>query len=388
MKILIVHPRLGWRGAEKLSVGLALSLQKHDHQVAYATLFVDPLHSPEGLDKLNLLLPSKFWQRLLMKNNFLLSIFGFWVLLILVFKHAKNFDILNPHNIPAPWIAVIVGKITSKPVVWTVHDISKKIPWEKKADILEYILWLIATSFLDRLFGNRVDEIITYSKGMAGQIQSRYRKRSNFVPPNINRIFFKSTPAASFLKEKLQGRYVLFSASQMHFRKNQIIAVRALSKILPKIANALLVLAGDGPDKDYLKTEVEKLGLKDKVIFPGVLSEGELGQLYKQADLFLLTSIEEPWGLTPFEALASGLISVVSDRTGAAEVIKRFKIGIIARPTAVDFARKILYAYNNRSKLNARIKRGRCWVKANMVPTRYAREHEKVFRAVVKHKHD
>ena len=169
----------------------------------------------------------------------------------------------------------------------------------------------------------------------------------------------------------------------MHFRKNQIIAIRAIKKLLPHIPSVLLILAGDGPDRSRLEREVEKLGLVNNVIFTGVLSERRLASLYRKAKIVLITSLKEPWGKVPFEALACGVISVVSKKAGCAEVIRKEKIGIVARPTASDFTSGIFYVYKNPFLAKTMAREGQVWVRKNLTLEKYTKESERLFKKVL-----
>ena len=95
-------------------------------------------------------------------------------------------------------------------------------------------------------------------------------------------------------------------------------AVRRLrGESLPKPLK--LVLAGYGPLEAELRGLVETLGLKDSVVFTGALAQGRLPSVYSAADVFVLPSLSEPWGLVVNEAMCCELPVAVSDRCGCAK---------------------------------------------------------------------
>ena len=77
-----------------------------------------------------------------------------------------------------------------------------------------------------------------------------------------------------------------------------------------------LILLGDGILKEELMMHAEKSGMSDDVIFPGFVQYNELPAYYCMADLFILASTSEQWGLVVNEAMASGLPVLVSSHCG------------------------------------------------------------------------
>ncbi|MGI9077947.1 MAG: glycosyltransferase family 4 protein [Gemmatimonadaceae bacterium] len=83
-------------------------------------------------------------------------------------------------------------------------------------------------------------------------------------------------------------------------------------------SGAHIVFAGSGPEEALLRREVERRGIKN-VSFLGFVNQRALPEVYSLADLFVMPSEFEPWGLVLNEAMAAGLPVVVSDEVGAAE---------------------------------------------------------------------
>ena len=383
MDILIVHPKLTWRGAEKLSVNLASALQSHGHNVAYLTLFVESKGIPTGIKKVNLIVPSLYIQKILRFNDLFFMLFGFWVLLFLVFKNAKKFQIINVHNIPSTWVGAIVGRIYHKPVVWTVHDVPKDISWKHKSSIIEYVLWFVASSFIDKLLVKRIDVVITQCKNVANEVKTRYKKETRIILPAVDSIYLKKIIGKRFFSNTISGKFVFLSASHMHFRKNQKTIIKAFSKFSKKVINSSLLLAGDGPDKPKLATLVNDLSLEHKVFFTGILSENRLAKLYESSNVLLLASIEEPWGLTPFEALAMGTPVIVSKFAGAYETIRGKGLGYFSKPSINSFYATMLDVYLHYEKAKKVALRGKRWVRKNMMPDRYAGEYELIYKSLI-----
>lgn len=84
-----------------------------------------------------------------------------------------------------------------------------------------------------------------------------------------------------------------------------------------------LIMLGDGILKEALKSQVIRLGLADKVLFPGFKQYQDLPIYYGLASLYIQASTSEQWGLVVNEAMASGLPVLVSERCGCAPDLVR-----------------------------------------------------------------
>lgn len=125
----------------------------------------------------------------------------------------------------------------------------------------------------------------------------------------------------------MQNEKVILCVAELHERKGQkflIEAVKMLEKDFPKIK---LVFVGDG----YERKSYEKLSrpLHEKVLFMG--RQKEVGKLMAAADIFVLPSVREAFGLVILEAAMSGAPTVASDVGGISEIIENGKTGLLAR---------------------------------------------------------
>jgi len=101
-------------------------------------------------------------------------------------------------------------------------------------------------------------------------------------------------------------------------------AVRALAAVR-RARPAVLVLVGDGPERGAVEELATLLGVRAAVAFAG--ERRSLGDLFAHADLFLLPSDQESFGLAALESLASGVPVVASDVGGVPEVVAHGETG-------------------------------------------------------------
>ena len=122
---------------------------------------------------------------------------------------------------------------------------------------------------------------------------------------------------------------VLLHASNFRSVKRVGDAVLALAEVL-RIRPAVLMLVGDGPEREGVERQAVALGLSGAVAFLG--EQRQMGRFFAEADLFLLPSEQESFGLAALEALASGVPVVATDVGGVSEVVRHGETGRLVPP--------------------------------------------------------
>lgn len=134
--------------------------------------------------------------------------------------------------------------------------------------------------------------------------------------------------------------YILYVGS-VEPRKNLRTLIRAFSRVLENKIDCVLVLAGGTSWLTAeLKEEISNLGLGEKVIFTGYVTDEELLGLYNLAQVFVYSSFYEGFGLPPLEAMASGCPVITSNASSLPEVVG--EAGLMTAPDDFgDLAQKI-----------------------------------------------
>jgi UDP-glucose:(heptosyl)LPS alpha-1,3-glucosyltransferase len=182
-------------------------------------------------------------------------------------------------------------------------------------------------------------------------------------------------------KHLLSDEKVLLFVGNPYYRKG----LNFLVKALPKIHAKLFVVGKDlGKDRiENYKKEAEKMSCEEKLIYCGFTSE--VYKYFAAADIFVLPTLYEPFGLVVLEAMASGLPVIVSKVAGAAELIEDGKDGLLLEnpKDPEEIAKKINYLLEDDS-LRKRIGRN-ARKKAEKYPwSRTAEEMLKVFEEVAR----
>jgi len=350
MKVLIIQPWIRLGGAEMVSVHLACELKHQGHNVSIACTYLDMTGMPDHANKVNYLLPPKRLSKWLAQNRILFYVLGPWILLALVWKYSNDVDILNPHEFPSTWVAVIISMFKKIPVVWSSYGPTRRFSVKEIANVgfVDWLGWGFASSFFDKVLVKRVNAIHVPSEKSRRSIRRRYNRDSTVIPLGVDEPFYRAGNGDRVKRNmNLKEKYVLLCVGKLHPQENQIICLESLKIVLESIPNAFLIIAGSGPMKKRLQQNVKDLELEHHVKFLGHVPSWEVRDLYRACSIHLYPPLDESWGLTPFEALSAQCISVVSSDCGAAEVIEREGIGVVCEPTSKAFAKKILEIQGN-----------------------------------------
>lgn len=151
------------------------------------------------------------------------------------------------------------------------------------------------------------------------------RERVVLLPQAIDNEFFRTRAASAHdgretLKRELglADRNVILYVGQFTERKGVLPLLDAFRTLAAKDARAGLLLVGNGPLQDELIARRDAFGLADRVVISEFVQKPELPRYYAAADLFVLPSYYDTYGVVVNEAMACGLPVVTTDRVGAA----------------------------------------------------------------------
>ena len=108
-----------------------------------------------------------------------------------------------------------------------------------------------------------------------------------------------------------------------------------------------LEIIGDGYYKDKLISLIKKNNLTDRVKLLGYINNADLDQYLKAADIFILPSIGDSFGIVFLEAMACGLPIIAAKAGGVAEVVKNGFNGLLAEPNDLDSLKKAIIELKN-----------------------------------------
>lgn len=146
--------------------------------------------------------------------------------------------------------------------------------------------------------------------------------------------------------------YVILNVGEFSERKNQTTLIKAIAQ-LPKSIHIKILFAGVTNDRSKYTKIVSDLGLTDKVLFLGYRSD--LPALHHAADLLVMPSLREGFGMGGFDALVDGVYMIGSKNTGMADYLKDESLGRLVNPNdVIELSNSIVEAYNGALKPDLR----------------------------------
>jgi phosphatidylinositol alpha-1,6-mannosyltransferase len=161
------------------------------------------------------------------------------------------------------------------------------------------------------------------------------------VLPDTVSARFRTGPKPGYLIDRhgLTGRTLLMTVSRLAASeqyKGQDRVIRALPRVLREHPKAIYVVVGEGNDRPRLEALAAETGVTDKVIFAGRVAPDELPDYYRLADLFVMPSTGEGFGIAFLEAMASGIPVVGGNRDGGLDPLGDGSFGATVDPDHAD----------------------------------------------------
>lgn len=122
---------------------------------------------------------------------------------------------------------------------------------------------------------------------------------------------------------------VIGCVGRLRHEKGQMVLLEAMPAVLQGFPEAVLLMVGDGPDRETLKEQADVLGIGCNVVWAGRRDADEVFRLMGAMDVAVVPSFFEGFGLVAAEAMAAGLPVVASDVDGLAEVVADGETGLL-----------------------------------------------------------
>ena len=188
---------------------------------------------------------------------------------------------------------------------------------------------------VERWITNRSDRVIACSYYMREQIADVFgveEERVTVIPNGIDpeELQPHDAPALARLRSEFaapEERLVLL-VGRLVYEKGFQIALEAMPALIERLPKTRFIVAGSGTHEAELRRQVTDLGLGDHGTFVGWIGDDVLHSLYRIADVCVVPSIYEPFGLVPLEAMASGCPCIVADTGGLREVVPHGGVGL------------------------------------------------------------
>jgi glycogen(starch) synthase len=185
------------------------------------------------------------------------------------------------------------------------------------------------------------DHVITCSSFMRSQVCDVFgvdRGHVAAIPNGIDPSDLVPVPDLPRLRARFAApdEKLVLLVGRLVYEKGFHLALDALPGLIRRVGRVRFLIAGSGVAEAELKSQATRLGLMEHGTFVGWAGDDVLHSLYRIADLCLVPSIYEPFGLVALEAMASGCPCIVADTGGLREVVPRGRrVGLRFRASSV-----------------------------------------------------
>ena len=271
-------------------------------------------------------------------------------------EHKDEFDVIHAHD----WLTYLAGiaakELTGKPLVVHVHATSYDRGTEDMIDTRVY--------GIEKRGMEAADKVMAVSDLTRNIVINKYGISPHKVVTDHNAEDFSGRENLQ-VERGVRDKVVTF-LGRITFQKGPEYFIEAAAKVLKRTTGVRFVMAGSGDMMNRCIRHAARLGISDRFHFTGFLRGADVQKMFALSDVYIMPSVSEPFGISPLEAMRSNVPSIISNQSGAAEVLRyAFKVdfwdvdamaddiyALLSYPALADFAAREGYEEVNRLKWN------------------------------------
>jgi len=224
----------------------------------------------------------------------------------------EDFDVIHAHDWMTYPAGIAVAEMTGKPLVVHVHSTE----FDRSGEHVNQAIYDIERQGMER-----ADKVVAVSHLTRSIVLSRYGIPAEKVEVVYNGVDRHHAMPMTNTSVRRDERLVLF-LGRITMQKGPEYFLQAAKKVLEVMDNVKFVMAGSG-DMMYRAVEMAAgLGIGQKVLFTGFLRGDDVRRIYGMADLYVMPSVSEPFGIAPLEALDHDVPAIISKQSGVSEVLR------------------------------------------------------------------
>lgn len=237
------------------------------------------------------------------------------------------FDLIFCGHLHLAPLAAVFSRITKTPFWLQLHGTEA---WQKPS---RFIQWAAARAAL-------VTAVSRYTRRKFLEWSGLSPEKVRVLPNTVSERFKPGPKSNDLLKRYgFTGKKFLLTVSRLSSGeryKGHDRIIQLLPRLLKKIPNLVYLIAGEGNDRSRLEALAREQGLNGWVRFLGAIPEEELPDHYRMADLYVMPSQGEGFGITFLEACASGIPVVGSGCGGSVDALREGRLGKVVDPDDSD----------------------------------------------------
>ncbi len=238
------------------------------------------------------------------------------------FVEDKEFDTIHAHD----WLTMEAGirakQLTNTPLIVHVHATEFDRAGGNSGNPIVHEIEYQGLMVADRIFAvSQITKDIIVSK--YGIPEDKVEVVHNAIDvDSFNDGYVYDERTYRYLEGlKSEGYTIISAVTRFTIQKGLEHLVRATAKAVEKYDRIALLMAGDGEQRDELIELASELGISDKVFFTGFVRGKQWRDAYSVSDVFVLSSVSEPFGLTALEAAHHDNALIITRQSGVGEVL-------------------------------------------------------------------
>lgn len=224
----------------------------------------------------------------------------------------EDFDVIHAHDWLTYKAAINAKRVSGKYLVVHVH--ATEFDRSGGDNINQYVYEI------EKKGMEEADAVIAVSNFTKNKIIEKYGIPPEKIKVVHNAVEFENYTVHEMHHLKKTKKVVLF-LGRLTLQKGPDYFVYAAKKVLEYYPDVVFVVSGSGDMERKIIEKVAELGMADKFIFTGFLRGKDIQETYHMADLYVMPSVSEPFGISPLEALKSETPVLISKQSGVSEVL-------------------------------------------------------------------
>lgn len=225
-------------------------------------------------------------------------------------------DIIHAHDWMTYPAGIVAKEVTGAPLVAHVHSTEFD---RTGGHFPNPIVFALEKEGLEK--ADRVLPVGGFMKGVLVKNYGINPEKITVVYNGIEESVKKNFPPALKAFKELGYKIVLY-LGRITLQKGPEYFVRAARKVSEYDPKVIFVVTGTGDMQDFMVSEAVRAGVIDKFVFTGFLRGDEKNQIYQSADLYVMPSVSEPFGITALEAISNGTPVLISKQSGVSEILE------------------------------------------------------------------
>ena len=225
----------------------------------------------------------------------------------------EDFDIIHCHDWMTFGAGIRAKRKKNKPLVLHVHATEHDRTGGHQVNQHVYDL--------ERYGMHKADKVIAVSNFTKNKIMTHYGMPSEKISVVHNAVDFSQHYYDESFEINKTDKVVLF-LGRITLQKGPDYFIYAAKKVLEHEKNVKFIVVGSGDMEPFIIEKAAELGIADKVLFAGFLNDEYVEKAYKMADIYVMPSVSEPFGITALEAMKNKTPVIMSKQSGVSEVIR------------------------------------------------------------------